>query len=76
MAFSLRNFIKKGLLAAVGHMADYQIILNAVGWLEKGVLLEEDLAEIQEAIEAQYPVEEEEPETTEEEPEPTEEEGE
>lgn len=81
MAFSLRLFIKKGLLAAVGHMADYQIILNAVGWLEKGVLLEEDLAEIQAAIEAQYPAEEEEateeePETTEEEPEPTEEEGE
>lgn len=70
MAFSLRNFILKGLLAAVGHMADYQIILNAVGWLEKGVLTEEDLAEIQAAIEAQYATEE--PETTEDEPEPTE----
>lgn len=66
MAFSLRNFIKKGLLAAVGHMADYQIILNAVGWLEKGVLTEADLAEIQEAIDAQYPVEEAEAEATEE----------
>lgn len=74
MAFSLRNFIKKGLLAAVGHMADYQIILNAVGWLEKGVLTEADLAEIQAAIEAQYVTEE--LETTEEEGEPTEEEGE
>lgn len=44
--FNLREFIKKGLIAAVGKMADYQIILNAVGWHEKGVLTEEDLAEI------------------------------
>ena len=52
--FSLKDFIKKGLLKAVGNMADYQIILNAVGWLEKGVLTEDDLAEIQIAIDAQY----------------------
>ena len=52
--FSLREFIKRGLLEAVGKMADYQIILNATGWLEKGVLLEEDLEEIQAAIDAQY----------------------
>ena len=52
--FSLKDFIKKGLLKAVGNMADYQIILNAAGWLEKGVLTEEDLAEIQMAIDAQY----------------------
>lgn len=58
--FSLNEFIKTGLLKAVGKMADYQVILNAAGWYEKGVLLEEDLAEIQVAIEAQYtvPVEE------------------
>lgn len=55
--FSLRNFVKSGLIKAVGHMADYQIILNAVGWLEKGVLTEEDLAEINARIEGQYPVE-------------------
>ena len=55
--FSLRNFVKSGLIKAVGHMADYQIILNAVGWLEKGVLTEEDLAEINACIEGQYPVE-------------------
>ena len=52
--FSLKDFIKNGLLKAVGKMADYQIILNAAGWLEKGVLAEEDLAEIQLAIEEQY----------------------
>ena len=55
MAFTLRGFIKRGLLSAVGKMADYQIILNAAGWLEKGVLTEDDLMEIQAAIDAQYP---------------------
>ena len=54
--FSLREFIKNGLLNAVGKMADYQVILNAAGWLEKGVLTEDDLAEIQAKIESQYTV--------------------
>ena len=48
--FNLGSFIKGGLVAAVGKMADYQIILNAAGWFEKGVLTETDLAEIQTAI--------------------------
>ena len=52
--FSYREFLKKGFLDAVGRMADYQIRLNAGGYYEKGVLLEEDLAEIDAAIEAQY----------------------
>ncbi|MBQ6795110.1 MAG: hypothetical protein IJO83_03080 [Clostridia bacterium] len=52
--FSLRNFIKKGLLNAVGKMADYQVILNSAAWMEKGVLTEDDLAEIQIKIDAQY----------------------
>ena len=52
--FSLKDFIKIGLLKAVGKMADYQIILNAAGWLEKGVLIEADLEEIQAAIDEQY----------------------
>ncbi len=54
--FSLSNFVKKGLLDAVGKMADYQVILNAVGWHEKGVLSEDDLAEINTKIDAQYAV--------------------
>jgi len=49
--FSLCEFIKKGLLDAVGKLADYQVILNATGWYDKGVLTLEDLAEINEAIE-------------------------
>lgn len=52
--FTLNGFIRRGLLAAVGKMADYQVILNAAGWHEKGVLTEEDLAEISASIEAQY----------------------
>lgn len=48
--FSLKEFVKTGFIKAVGKMSDYQIILNAVGWLEKGVLEESDLAEIECAI--------------------------
>ena len=58
MAFTLKSYIKRGMIAAVGKMADYQIILNSAGWLEKGVLTEYDLMEIQAAIDAQYVVEE------------------
>lgn len=54
--FSLKGFIKKGLLDAVGKMADYQVILNAAGWMEKGVLDEADLAEINAKIEEQKEV--------------------
>lgn len=56
--FSLKKFILKGLLDAVGKMGDYQIILNAAGWYEKGVLDDAAMIEIQTAIEAQYITEE------------------
>lgn len=55
MMFSLRTFLKKGFLDAIGKMEDYQIILNASGWLEKGVLTEDDLAEINAAMESYVP---------------------
>lgn len=61
MTFTLSGFIKRGLLSAVGKMSDYQIILNAAGWLEKGVLSEDDLMEIQAAIDTKYPQQEETP---------------
>ncbi len=48
--FNLQNFIKMGLVDAVGKMADYQIILNAAAWHEKGVLTEEDLSDVQTCI--------------------------
>ena len=57
MSFNLREFIKKGLLDAVGKMADYQVVLNAAGWHEKGVLTVEDLEEINASIEARKPKE-------------------
>lgn len=57
--FKLKEYIKSGLIKAIGNMADYQIILNSVGWFEKGVLNEEDLAEIERTIDAQYPQDEE-----------------
>ena len=50
--FNLKDFIKKGLVDAVGKMADYQVILNAAGWHEKGVLDEADLACISGCIDA------------------------
>ena len=48
--FNLGTFVKNGFIAAVGKMADYQIILNAAGWFEKGVLTETDLSDVQAAI--------------------------
>ncbi len=51
--FNLSEFIKSGLIKAIGNMADYQIILNAVGWFEKGVLTESDLSDIECAINAE-----------------------
>lgn len=66
--FNLREFIKKGFLNAVGKMAEYQIILNAAGWYEKGVLTEDDLEEIQTKIDEKNTPEEI-PEETEEIPE-------
>ncbi len=57
--FNLHDFILMGLLDAVGKMADYQVILNAAGWQQKGVLTDPDLAEIQKRIEEKNtPVEE------------------
>ena len=54
--FNFKNFVKSGLIKAVGNMADYQVILNAVGWFEKGVLDENDLAEIEATINSQTDV--------------------
>lgn len=33
--FNMRDFVKTALLDAVGKMADYQVMLNAAGWLER-----------------------------------------
>ena len=65
--FNYREFLMTGFKNAVGKMADYQVIFNANGYYEKGVLSEEDLAELQSMIdEKNKPAEEitEETETT------------
>ena len=56
--FTLKEFIKKGLIEAVGNMPDYKIRLSAAGWLEKDVLTEADLVDVDVAIESQYKDEE------------------
>lgn len=50
----LREFIKAGYLKAVGKMEDYKVILGASAYFDKGILKEEDLKEISEAINKQY----------------------
>lgn len=58
--FDYKKFLMTGFTDAIGKMADYQIILNANGYFEKGVLAEDDLAEIQRLIEAKNTVSEDE----------------
>lgn len=48
--FNFSDFLRKGFVDAVGKLADYQIILNASGYYEKGVLKTEDLERISAAI--------------------------
>lgn len=50
----LREFIKDGYLKAIGKMEDYKIILGASAYFDKGILKEDDLKEISEAINKQY----------------------
>ena len=48
--FDYRNFLMTAFKSAVGHMADYQILLNANGYYEEGVLTEDDLMVLQTLI--------------------------
>ena len=45
-----RGFAKRGLLLAVGNEPDYKIMWKAGEWFRMGILLEEDLADVQAAI--------------------------
>jgi hypothetical protein len=49
--FDFREFLMKGLLDSIGKEAEYKVRDNAAGWYDKGVLTEDDLAE----IDARYP---------------------
>lgn len=57
--FNYREFLMRGFRNAVGKQADYQIIFNANGYFEKGVLTEIDLAELQQMIDDKNAVTEE-----------------
>lgn len=54
MNFSFRDCLKNALVQAVGSKPDFEIILAAAKWVEKGVLVEADVEEIQAAIDEQY----------------------
>ena len=59
MAFSFKACLKNALIKAVGSKPDFEIILAAAKWVEKGVLIESDVEEIQTAIDNQYIINEE-----------------
>ena len=59
MNFSFKECLKNALIKAVGSKPDFEIILAAANWVEKGVLIESDVEEIQTAIDNQYIVKEE-----------------
>ena len=58
MNFSFKDCLKNALIKAVGSKPDFEIILAAAKWVEKGVLVEADVEEIQATIDKQYVVEE------------------
>ena len=59
MNFSFKNCLKTALIQAIGQKPDFEIILAAAKWVEKGVLVEADVLEIQAAIDKQYVINEE-----------------
>lgn len=43
----LRTFVRKTILGMIGEVAEYEVRRYALGWFDKGVLLDTDLAEIE-----------------------------
>ena len=58
MNFNFKDCLKNALVQAVSSKPDFEIILAAAKWVEKGVLVEADVEEIQAAIDKQYIVQE------------------
>ena len=54
MNFSFKECLKNALVQAVGSKPDFEIILAASDWVERKVLVEADVEEIQAAIDKQY----------------------
>jgi hypothetical protein len=48
----LHNFVMNALKSAIDSMPDFWVLNNSLGWMEKGVLTEADLAELQALIDA------------------------
>jgi len=48
--FSLRDFIKNGIIKSIGKEPDYKVILNTANWVDKGVLELIDAEEINNLI--------------------------
>ena len=57
MKFSFKECMKEALIKAVGNKPDYDILIAAGDWVKLGVFVENDVAEIKGAIDAQYVVE-------------------
>lgn len=57
--FNITDFIMKTLYGMIGKYPDFQVREYALNWYSKGKLSEENLMEIEVAIEAQYITEEE-----------------
>lgn len=51
--FDFHNFVKRGLLDAVNKQSNYWVMLNAAAYYEKGILTDDDMAEIQALIDSQ-----------------------
>ncbi len=56
--FSLHDFVMSTLLGMVGNEPDYKVRQYALGWYDKAELTAEDMQKLDDAIMAQYPVEE------------------
>lgn len=52
--FNLHDFVMNTLHGMVGHEPDYKVRQYALGWYDKAQLTAEDMAAIEESIEAQY----------------------
>lgn len=53
--FSLHDFVLKTIKGMIGQEPDYKVMKYSLGWYDKEILTDEDMAEIQADIEAQYP---------------------
>lgn len=43
----LRTFVRKTILGMIGEVAEYEVRRYALGWFDKGVLIDTDLADIE-----------------------------